>query len=371
MKEKIPAIINVAAGRRQISIIRKIKEMGFHVISIDRDPNAPGFSLSDFCILQSTHEPDKIIYELTRIKNRYDFKAVIGRSSGIPVFTVAKIAHKFNLRGIPPEVAKFLFDKSKLSLECSMRGIPVPRSISASCLKELNFDLIKFPAVIKPSIGLVGKRGVFYVNSKRELIERFDYTKKWSYNGKVQIEEFIKGHDITLMLVVYDGEAHIYATIDEFTKIGLDKNFYTKLRITPSNISSEKLNRLKNIIKIFIREFSIKNGILSVTFRVNRGDERIIEVNADLGGDEIIDVLLPLSMNGFDILKEVIFALTGKKPEFKFKGRTFAFMYYMDDLKEPLTSSYLVGSAKNYRDCFEKIADMEEVEKIESVIFGL
>ena len=66
------AIINIAAGSQQVLVIKRIKELGLKVISVDKNINAPGFSLSDFCINESTYEPDRIIDKLKKIQNRYE-----------------------------------------------------------------------------------------------------------------------------------------------------------------------------------------------------------------------------------------------------------------------------------------------------------
>ena len=38
------AIVSVAAGTSQLALIRAAKRLGYAVIAVDRDPNAPGFA---------------------------------------------------------------------------------------------------------------------------------------------------------------------------------------------------------------------------------------------------------------------------------------------------------------------------------------
>ncbi|MCD6472788.1 methyltransferase domain-containing protein [Candidatus Aerophobetes bacterium] len=354
------AIINIAAGSQQVLVIKKIKELGLKVISVDKNINAPGFSLSDFCINESTYEPDRIIDKLKKIQNRYEFKGVIGRSSGPPVFTVAKIADEFNLRGLPSDVAKLLFNKSKLLPECFKRNISVPWSVSTYDLNKINFDSIRYPVVIKPSIGLVGKKGVFYIDSKEELIKNFNYTQKTSYNGQVHIEEYIDGYDVTLMLIVYNRKPYIYATIDEITKVNSNSNFVNKVHITPSKSNPQTLNNLKRITNSFIEKFGIEDGILGITFRVNKNMQKIIEVNGDLGGDNLLDILLPLSTKNFDILKEIILSLNGKEPNFNINKRDFAFLYNTNGTTKKVNKKYIAEKANSYEECINRIREIEE-----------
>ena len=80
------AVICLAAGKSQLVVIRKAKELGFSVIAVDRNPAAPGFQLADERIIASTYESVPILSELDRFINEYDIAGVVNRSSGPPVF---------------------------------------------------------------------------------------------------------------------------------------------------------------------------------------------------------------------------------------------------------------------------------------------
>ena len=41
----------LAAGLLQIPVIKKAREMGYYVIAVDDDPNAPGMALADKAIV--------------------------------------------------------------------------------------------------------------------------------------------------------------------------------------------------------------------------------------------------------------------------------------------------------------------------------
>ena len=79
------AIIFVAAGRQQLLPISVAKKMGFAVIAIDQNPQAPAFKVVDEAICLSAYRSEPIIGEIIALKESYDFRAVVTRSSGIPV----------------------------------------------------------------------------------------------------------------------------------------------------------------------------------------------------------------------------------------------------------------------------------------------
>ena len=48
------AIISVAAGEGQVPLIRTVRRLGFAVIAVDRDADAPGMALAEDRVVCST-----------------------------------------------------------------------------------------------------------------------------------------------------------------------------------------------------------------------------------------------------------------------------------------------------------------------------
>ena len=95
-KPKRPAVICLAAGKSQLPVITKAKFLGYTVVAIDQNKDAPGFEHADYKIYQSTYDADQIIKELDKLANKFKWVGVINRSSGPPVISAAKICKHFS-----------------------------------------------------------------------------------------------------------------------------------------------------------------------------------------------------------------------------------------------------------------------------------
>jgi len=85
-----------------------------------------------------------------------------------------------------------------------------------------------------------------------------------------------------------------------------------------------------------------------------------LEVNGDLGGDNLLDILLPLSTNNFDILREITLSLIGKEPNFNIERRDFTFLYNTNGTAKRLNKKYIAEKANSYEECINRIREIEE-----------
>lgn len=313
-----PAIICLAAGKSQLVVIKKAKEQGFAVLAIDRNPDAPGFSFSDERIVLSTYEAKPIIRQLHALQDRYKLLGVINRSSGIPVVTAAEICQEFLLPGIPPASARIIIDKSQLMKACKTYGIAAPICQSVSSLAEVDRSCLRFPCVIKPALSIVGKSGVRVVQDPNDLPAAVTAAKAVAMNGIVNIEELMQGRDVTLMTVVQRGQLYPITLLDELNVSDSKGNIKGAGFAVPSVFSgqSEEAHMI-NLAWQLVDSFKLITTALNISCRCESGGEpRLIEIHLDLGGDLVLDALLPESTS-FDVLSYAILSLIGETPPLK------------------------------------------------------
>lgn len=304
------ALIILGASKSSLLLIEKAKKL-FHLIIVDRNPEAPGFDFADEKIVLSTYEAEPIISILTRLSEEYNFKGAVTRSSGIPVITMAKITREFNLPGIDPSVAEKIVFKDKLMEECKLLNISAPNHQRVNEIDDIDWTIIEYPIILKPSLGLIGKKGVQKIKNKDELIERFEYTKKSSYTEYVDVETFENGHDIILMAFSVNGKLYPVVLLDEINRFN-EKGFVEPIGIRiPSDFDKEKLEICKFAQNI-ITKFNLGNSVFLMSCRYNFDKSiKLIEIHLDLGGDRILDELLPKSSN-IDFIELAIKVVTGE-----------------------------------------------------------
>jgi len=301
MRQEIETIICLAAGTSQHPLIKAAKHAGFMVVAIDRDPEAPGFSIADKKIIESTYDTDKVLKALYALEKKHHFRGLLARTSGPALKTAAAIAEEFNLPGLSSDIIPLATEKSKLREFCEGHGILMPKGQKISQTKELDPHL-SLPLIVKPDLPLIGKKDVRLVYKPSDLEIAMEYALKSSGNGFVEVEEYIDGIDVSALFLLKHGHITIVHYWDEL--IGLtDENFIKGIGVNvPSVIQSTNVSfDVKNVIELFGQRFKEINALLILSFRIDfSGKPYLIEMHCDLGGDLIADVLFSAAFPDFD-----------------------------------------------------------------------
>src|SRR5262245_41166129 len=112
------ALVCLAAGPSQKLLLEKAKTLGYFLIGVDQNPDAPGFAWCDVEIVTSTYEADPIIEALEQFQSRYEIVGVLNSSAGPPVTTAACLNEWLGLPGVQPEIAAMLTHKTMLTEAC-------------------------------------------------------------------------------------------------------------------------------------------------------------------------------------------------------------------------------------------------------------
>ncbi len=308
------AVICLAAGKSQLVVIRKAKELGLSVIAVDRNPAAPGFQLADERIIASTYEAAPILSELSRFMNGYEIVGVVNRSSGPPVVTAADLSENLGLPGTAPEIARRVIDKERLKEVFRDSSVRVPRGQSISGLAELSEPQVEFPCVVRPALSLIGKSGVRLVAERETLPQAIQQAREVSFNGRVMVEEFICGYNLSLYGFVQNGELQPLVLIDELNGSSPVGDVKGVGMVVPSRFRhSEESRRIEAAARHAVARLGIGTSVCYLSFRCPTGGEpTLIEMHLDMGADLLLDELLPAS-TGFDFFTYFIRGLTGQR----------------------------------------------------------
>lgn len=313
-KKKLkPAVVCLAAGKSQLIVIEKAKELGYAVLAVDRDPHAPGFKLSDEMIQLSTSTAGPIIDRLQMMREKYNIVGVLNRSSGLPVVTAAQICQAMKLRSTPPESAQRITDKAKLLATCKAHGIPVPDFHSVQTFREIDEQNLRFPCVVKPALSLVGKSGVRIVAEPNGLRSAFEAAHQVSMTGIVNIEDYIPGYDFSLLAIIIDRAVHKIILRDEWNvvdKTGAIEGYGIAMPSVFSGMVEE--SRIIELAQRVTRRFELNQTVLNLCCRCEPAKGPVlIEIHLDMGGDLFYDALVPESTES-DLVGIMIKALTGE-----------------------------------------------------------
>jgi biotin carboxylase len=310
---KNQCIISLGAGDSQLLVIRKLKEMRFAVIGVDRNAEAPGLKFCDEYLELSTYDSFPIIRQLKILQEKYNILGVVNRSSGPPVITCAEICEYFNLPGVPSKSARIIINKAKLNLQCKKAGVKVPDAQVINNISQLDRKKIVFPSVVKPALSIIGKSGVNVVSNFDEISSIFLKAKKAALNGWVLVEEYVSGQDVSLMGMVSNKKLRPIVLLDEINLANLQGSISGAAYALPSVFTgAPEEEQLISIARNIINAFDLDTTFFIMSCRVaNPKNIWLIEIHLDLGGDLILDQLIPAATK-FDVLQAAIDNLIGK-----------------------------------------------------------
>ena len=183
----------LGASALQVPAIKKAKEMGYEVISVDYDPDAVGFELADVKLVVSTLDQEEVL----RQAQIYNPDVIITSTSDGPVRTAAYVNEKL---GKQPDLA--YEDSLCATIKSYMRnrlqecGVPIPRYFVVNTETEfmeavqfMNGNMIIKPADNAGSRGvvLIKKDSVSGVMEPENVSEVYAYSKSNSRNGIIMV----------------------------------------------------------------------------------------------------------------------------------------------------------------------------------------
>ena len=298
---KNKAIVSIGAGIEQVDLIKTVKRMGFSVICVDKDKNAPGFKYSDHKLTLSTFDHAPILRELKKLQKQKKLVivAVLTKSSGPPVIVTSKISSHFNVPGPSLSASEISTDKAKLITFCKKNNLPIPPSVVISKLPQKN--IFTFPVIVKPALSQGGKKDVYLVSNKSELIKSFRSAKKNSYTGKVIIQKYIYGYDFVVFGYIHCSKVYNELVLQEINTVNDKKLVGLGYKVLRQKNEFE--NHLEGLYRKFIDSLKIKDGMLWLSVRLSQDNvPYIIESHLDFGGDSLINGLLPFSAENYSFI---------------------------------------------------------------------
>ncbi len=309
-------LLIVSGGIEAVPGIRLAKEMGLHVVVSDMNPDAPGLAIADNSIIASTYDVEGTV----AAAREYDrdvrpLDGVMCIASDVPL-TVASVAAALDLPGIPVEAARLAMDKLAMKRRFAADGVAVPWFSAVESVVHLRRIVAKqdYPLVLKP-VDSRGARGVLRLMPDVDLEWAFRLAQKHSPTGRVMIEQFLPGPQVSTESIVLDGVAH--------TPGFADRNYEYLQRYaphiienggeSPSRLSQETQRAICALVQQAALSIGVTNGVVKGDIVVHNGTPYVIELATRLSGGYLCTHQIPLS-TGVDFVGQAIRQALGEKP---------------------------------------------------------
>lgn len=299
----------VGASILQLPAIQKAKAMGLYVAVVDYNPNAIGIPYADEYFNASTMDEDAVLCAAELFKP----DGIMTLATDMPMRGVAKASDKLGLHCISYETAVRATDKYEMIKMFKSHNVPSPWFYCVRSREELAGlrEKVVYPCIMKPTDN-AGSHGVVKINSYNELIESYEYSYRFSRHGTIIVEEFLDGAEISVEVMIINGEVNIIQITDKLTT---EAPYFVELghsQPTHFDIATQKL--INEVAQRACMAIGINNGPAHVEMKMTNRGPVMIELGARMGGDNITTHLVPLS-TGIDMVKASINVALGEKTD--------------------------------------------------------
>jgi biotin carboxylase len=311
-------LLVVSAGVEAVPGIEHARELGLHVVASDGNPDAPGFAVADDRLHASTYD----VAATVAAARRYDSEVrhidgVISIASDVPL-TVATVAVELGLPGVSLETIRLSSDKLMLKQRLLEHGIAtasfaeVPEAADLAAYATTH----GYPLVVKPPDSR-GARGVLLLRDARTELEWAHATaRRESPTGRVLVERFLEGPQISTESLVVDGVVHTvgvadrnYEHLERFAPYVIENGGEI-----PSRLDADARALVDELLQRVADALCLRAGVLKGDLVMCEGVPHLIELALRLSGGYFCTHQIPLG-TGVDLVAQAIRVALGETPD--------------------------------------------------------
>ncbi len=348
----------LGASILQLPAIQQAKAMGLDVVAVDMNPEAIGFKEEGIIKeVISTIDIPKVI----EAAKRHHIDGVMTLASDMPMRTVAAVSKELGLVGIDEETAIKATSKAAMRDCLKAHNVPIPQYYKVYNAEEYQQAVRQFKDwfIVKPADNS-GSRGIYLVKDIKDKIEiekAYAYSHEFSRNGAVMVEEYMRGHEVSVETLSLDGEVHVIQITD---KITTGAPYFVEMGHTqPTTFPVETAERIRDVASSAVKAIGIKNGPSHTEIMVTNEGPKIVELGARLGGDCITTHLVPLS-TGVNMVECCIRIALGEKPDCSIKKYKGSAIRYLPSHKGILKDVNGLSEAK-------KMAGIKQISLVKNI----
>lgn len=300
-------ILILGTGNAQEDIIRYCKENGFEVYACSYTAGDNAEKYADHFSLINITDINKLTAYIK--DNQIGYVYSVGSDIAMP--SVSAVAEKCGLAHFISHKTAFICNNKNMLRE--YLGKDFKGNLSYIVLTECPSEIsLEFPVVIKP-VDSQGQRGVAKVNNMQQLKSEFDHSIAFSKSGKVIVEEYIEGPEISVNAFVVDKKIK-FSLISDREVWDEFPGGIIKKHLLPSRYSGEKIEtKILDLVKRVTQKLEIENGPAYFQIKVKNNEEpKLLEVTPRLDGCHMWRLIREYT--GVDLLDASMRLLQGEIP---------------------------------------------------------
>ncbi|MBN1835866.1 MAG: ATP-grasp domain-containing protein [Spirochaetales bacterium] len=313
-----PAVLILGGGIMQLPAVRIAKEMGWDVSVAALRIDEPIAALADRCVEVDLSEPRAVEAEARRLMSASGLDGVFTAGTDFST-TVAWVAERLGLPGIPYTAALDATDKARMRARLREAGVPCPRFavVPAGAAGEagsraagLSGEELSFPMVVKP-VDNMGARGVRRVDTEQELQEALVGAWGQSRSRRAIVEDYLEGPELSLDAVIYDGRVTICGVADRH--ITFAPWFVEMGHTLPSALDPGIVREAQEVFGRGVRALGLKHGAAKGDVKITARGAVVGEIAARLSGGYMSGWTFPLA-TGVEVTAAALRLAVGLPP---------------------------------------------------------
>ena len=313
----------LCGGIPQIALMKELRKRGIETILADMNERVAGRPYADKFFPVSALDVDAV----ADLASAEEVDFVLTACADQVLLVQAEVSERLGLPCyIDLNTARDVSSKEFMKARFEVNGVPSSKFAIASEIEELRDDL-RYPLVVKP-VDSYSSRGVTKVADSFSLRDAFYQAVETSRTGRVIVEEYVEGIELTIDAWVESGMARVLC-ISRTDKVPSVNGFVICRTLHPAPIEPSIHEDVQRIVRNVATAFGLKDTPLLVQMILGKDGLSVIECCARTGGGEKYSLIK--EETGFDVISSLVDLTLGEKPIVKSKSpkgyRVTEFLY--------------------------------------------
>jgi biotin carboxylase len=306
----------IAGGLPQIELIKQLKERDIEALLADGSPAAVARPYADKFFHVDIFDVEAI--KDIAVKEKVDFLITVCADQVLLV--VAQVSEMLGLPCyIDYETCQDVSDKIRMKRIFKQSGIPTTDYVETDHFDMDAIGKLKYPLVVK-IVDAYSSNGVRKAENLDELKLYYEEAHQIGRSGRVIVEEFFSGEEISVDAFVVNGKAQLLnVTNSEKVK---DKDRFVIFRGRyPAKVSEAVMRQIEDICQKIADGFGLVNAPLLVQLLHDGDMVSVLEICARTGGN--MKYLLIKYASGVDVIGATLDITLGQKPDLSPKYKKY------------------------------------------------